>query len=399
MTLSIMHVTTVPQTLGFFRGQVGYLVRSGMAVTVVSSPGEMLDAFAAAEPVRAIAVPMARRFDPVRDVLSFARLVRTILRQQPHIVHAHTPKAALLGTVAARVTGRTAVLSIFGLPQMTRGGAARLVLDMKTRIECALAHRVWCDSRSMREYVIASRLCRADKVVVLGEGSVNGVDAAIRFNPDRFPPARRLAERHTWGIPPGAPVIGFIGRIVRDKGIHELAQAWRTLRERHPTLRLLMVGELEPGDPIDPAVEAALRRDDRVHFTGRQSDVAPLLAIMDLFVMPSYREGFGVTNLEAAALSVPVVSTRIPGCVDSVADGATGTLVPVRDSASLADAIDRYLTDPALRRAHGEAGRARVLEHFQPIRIWSELAALYRSIPPRRGSSVPAARLSRVRFR
>jgi glycosyltransferase involved in cell wall biosynthesis len=108
--------------------------------------------------------------------------------------------------------------------------------------------------------------------------------------------------------------------------------------------------------------------------------VAPLFAMMDVFVMPSYREGFGVTNLEAAALGLPVVSTRIPGCVDSVADGYTGTLVPPRDADALAESIAAYLIDPVRRRMHGEAGRQRALASFAPAVIWSQLANLYRAL-------------------
>lgn len=385
MSIPLLHVTTVPQTLVFFRGQVGYLKRDGFDVMVASSPGEPLDRFAAEENVPAFPVPMSRRITPLHDLSSLIRLVRVILRARPAIVHSHTPKAALLGTLAARLTGRKAVLSVFGLPQMTRTGITRRVLDAKTRIECALAHRVWCDSASLREVLVAKRLCAAGKVVVLGSGSVNGVDAIGRFNPSRFPSPERRAIRTALRMPPDGLVIGFVGRIVRDKGIAELADAWTSLRVRYPALHLLLVGDAEPTDPLDPAVVARLRADERVHFTGHQEDVAPLIAVMDVFVMPSYREGFGVSNVEAAALEVPVVATRIPGCVDSVTDGLTGTLVPAGDATSLESAVARYLDDPDLRRRHGASGRRRVLAEFVPERIWSELAGLYRHVLQRRG--------------
>jgi glycosyltransferase involved in cell wall biosynthesis len=380
MTTSLMHVTTVPQTLGFFRGQVGYLKVNGFAVTVVSSPGDLLDRFAAAEKVPAVAVPMARRMAPAADIVSLVHLLVAMIRHRPQIVHSHTPKAALLGTLAARLTGRKAVLSVFGLPQMTMKGMRRAVLDAKTRFECQLAHRVWCDSFSMRDVLIERKLCHPAKIAVLGRGSVNGVDATGRFNPASFSAERRAALRAEWRIPVDAPVIGFVGRIVRDKGIHELAAAWSSLRRRYPTLHLLLVGELEAADSIAQDVEATLRRDDRVRFTGPQPDAAPFLAMMNVFVMPSYREGFGVTNIEAAALELPVVATRIPGCVDSVDDGVTGTLVPPRDAQALTDAIAAYLDNSCLRRMHGQAGRTRVLEQFVPQYIWSELVAMYRSV-------------------
>lgn len=380
MTPLVVHVTTVPQTLGFFRGQVGHLKAHGFRVAVVSSPGAALEEFGAAEDVPATAVPMQRRLSPLHDIRSLLALVRVFATLKPAIVHSHTPKAALLGTIAARLTGRLAVLSIFGLPQMTARGWGVRLLDAKTRLECAIAHRVWCDSFSVRDVLIARKLCAARKVVVLGSGSVNGVDADGRFNPARFDADAKRVRKRQWTLPDDAVVIGFIGRVVRDKGIRELTEAWQRLRTRHPRLHLLIVGETEPTDPIDGATERLLRSDARVRLTGPVRDVTPLLAIMDVFVLPSYREGFGVTNIEAAAMAVPVVATRIPGCVDSVADGETGTLVPAGDATSLADAVDRYLEDPGLRRQHGEAGRRRVLEQFRQERIWQELASLYRSL-------------------
>ena len=377
MSIRLVHVTTVPITLGFFRGQIGDLKTNGFEVTAVSSPGELLDAFGRTEQIDVVAVPISRSITPLADILSLFRLVRTLRRLQPDIVHAHTPKAGLLGTVAARMLGKYAVLSVFGLAQMTRRGLTRRLLDFTTVVACGVAHRVWCDSFSMRDYLVKQRLCPADKIFVLGSGSVNGVDARAAFNPERFTTTDRAAVRGKWSVPADALVIGFVGRVVRDKGMHELAVAWTVLRERFPNMHLMIVGEPESTDPVAPEDDAILRRDPRVHFTGRQADVAALLAAMDIFVMPSYREGFGVTNIEAAAMVLPVVATAIPGCIDSVVDGETGTLVPPRDATALATAIEAYAGDASLRLRHGLAGRRRVLEDFRPELIWSGLRSEY----------------------
>jgi glycosyltransferase involved in cell wall biosynthesis len=174
-------------------------------------------------------------------------------------------------------------------------------------------------------------------------------------------------------------VIGYVGRIVRDKGMHELAEAWRSLREQNPTLHLLLVGPMESMDPITPADMELFKTDPRVHLVGEIEirRVAAYYSAMDIYVMPSYREGFGVSNIEAAAMELPVVSTRIPGCIDSVADGITGTLVPPRDKEALEIAIQKYIDDSQLRQTHGKAGRMRVLNEFPPIKIWEALHAEY----------------------
>jgi glycosyltransferase involved in cell wall biosynthesis len=375
----LVHITTVPTGLGFFRGHIGYLKSRGYTIAAISSPGLELEQYGATENIEVRGVPMERRMAPLADLVSLARLIATLIRLRPQIVHSTTPKAGLLGTIAARLVGAKAVLSVFGLVQMTRTGASRKLLDLTTRISCALAHRVWCDSFSIRDYLIAQRLCAAKKIFVAGQGSVAGADP-VRFDPARFDDTARRETRSAWQTPADAFVIGFVGRIVHDKGIHELAGAWRNLSARYPDMHLLLVGPAEDTDPILPEDERLLRNDPRVHFTGRQSDVPRLFAAMDIFVMPSYREGFGVTNIEAAALALPVISTFIPGCVDSVADGKTGTLVEPRDTEALTAAIERYYTDPILRADHGRAGRQRVLADFQPERVFSDVAAVYEAL-------------------
>ena len=377
--VTLMHVTTVPVSLNFFRGQIGYLQQHGFEVQATSSPAAELDEVGKREQIAVHGVTMARRLAPLADVVSLFHLWRLLRRHRPQIVHSHTPKAGLLGTLAARLAGTPVVfLSVFGLPQMTRRGAMRWLLDQTTWLACKMAQSVWCDSRSMADYLVSQRLASRDKVIVLGHGSVNGVDTEQVFNPARIDAAARLATRAKYGIPDEAPVIGFVGRVVRDKGISELVAAWQSLRERYPALRLLIVGPLESGDAIDAADELALRNDPRVHLAGFQSDIAAHLAILDLFVNPSHREGFGIANLEASAMGLPVVATRIPGCVDSVEDGVTGTLVPPRDGKALAAAMAAYLDEPNLRTKHSAAGRARAIRDFQPLAIWQALEREYR---------------------
>jgi glycosyltransferase involved in cell wall biosynthesis len=376
--LNLVHVTTVPDSLGFFHGHIGYLQAHGFHVQAVSSPGALADQFRAREQIPVHTIPMARSVSPAHDGVALWRLWRLFRALKPDIVHSHTPKAGLLGTLAARLASVPIVfLSVFGLPQMTRTGLTRRILDVTSWLACSAAHRVWCDSFSMRDYLSQSRLCPIDKIVVFGQGSVNGVDAVHTFSPELYGKASRLEIRTRYGIPPSALVIGYVGRIVRDKGIGELVSAWRILREQYNCLHLLLLGSFEAKDPLSADDENLLDTDARIHLTGHLSDVAPYYGAMDIFVMPSYREGFGVTNIEAAAMELPVVSSRIPGCVDSVQDGLTGTLVPPRDAVALRSAIEMYLNNPELMRQHGQAGRVRVLRDFRPEVIRESLAQEY----------------------
>lgn len=380
--LRLIHITTIPATLNFFRGQIAFMKAHGLDVRAISSPDAAgsLAAFGQEEQIEVHAVPMARQIALASDIVSLVRLSRLIRKLQPDIVHSHSPKAALLGTLAARIARvPTVVLSIFGLPQMTKTGLSRTILNAMTRLECLLADKVWCDSPSMRSYVIERNLCRPEKIVVMGNGSVNGVDSMKTFSPENQAP-HRDPTRKQMQIPYQDLVIGFAGRITADKGMHELAQAWRQLSVERTNVHLLLVGPFEAQDPLRAEDLALFREHPRVHIAGTQRNVGPFFAAMDIFVMPSYREGFGVTNIEAASMCLPVVATSIPGCVDSVGDGFTGTLVPARDSLSLLNALRQYCADPVLRRKHGQAGRRRVLAEFRQEDIWQQLYNLYTSI-------------------
>ncbi len=393
-TPRLLHVTTVPMTLPFVAGHVVEARSRGFEVHVLSSPGAALDAFARDLQVEAHAVPMARRIAPLADLTALGQMVRVMRRVRPTIVDAHTPKGGLLAMIAAtlcRVPVR--VYHQHGLPLMTATGVKRRLLRATERVACGLAHEVLCISGSLREVLVSEGLCRPHKVEVLEHGSIDGVEAERAFNPAVVSPAAAQRVRARYQIPAGAPVMGFVGRVVRDKGLIELAQAWDVLREEYPSLHLLVAGPFESEDPIPADVEQALRSDPRVHLAGMVHDMPGVYRIMDLLVLPTYREGFGAALLEASAMELPVVATRIPGCVDAVREGETGLLVPARDAAALTAAIRRYLDDAALRRQHGASGRRRARRDFDPARVREALFQAYLRLLGRRGCDDVVARV------
>lgn len=368
---------TDPSSAVLIRGQLAWLRDAGWRVTLLCGPGEAVRRLAEDERVELAEVPMAREISPRHDLASLREVVRVVRRVRPEVVNAGTAKAGLLVMMAAwlcRVPGR--VYTMRGLRLETTRGLLRAVLWTVEWLTCALATRVVCVSPSLRARAVELGVVRAGKTVVIGGGSSNGVDVA-RFGPTPANTAEAARLRQALELPQDGPVVGFVGRLVRDKGIGELAQAWARLRDEFPRARLLLVGPAEEGDPVDPAVIAALRADPSVTWTGRVGDPAPCYLLMDLLVLPTYREGFPNVVLEASASSLPTVATRVPGCVDAVAEGRTGALVPPRDAAALAIAIGAYLRDPELRRAHGAAARERVETEFRRERIWRGLAALY----------------------
>jgi glycosyltransferase involved in cell wall biosynthesis len=276
-----------------------------------------------------------------------------------------------------------------GLPLMGATGAHRVLLRATEAVACRLAHRVICVSHSLCEVAVAEGICPLEKITVLAGGSGQGVDAAGRFDPAALAPGARETTRASFGIPADAMVIGFVGRLVHDKGVVELEAAWRALRDAYPSLHLLLVGPWEPQDPVPAGVRERLEADARVHLAGMDWNTPPLYAAMDVVALPTYREGFPNVPLEAAAMELPVVATRVSGCVDAVAEGVTGMLVPARDAEALAATLRRYLGDAELRSCHGAAGRERVLREFRQEVIWEAMFGEYCRLLSGAGLEVP----------
>ena len=389
--LRLVHVLTVSSSLDFLRGQLRYMAGRHVDVHVVAAPdAETLTAFADAEGATAHAVLMTRAMTPLADARALWRLCRLLRQLAPDVVHAGTPKGGFLGTVAAFANGvPVRIYHMHGIRGMTAAGWRRRVLMATEWLACRLSTRVLCVSASTRDTAIAEGLCPPGKIVVLGPGSCNGVDARGRFDPDRIDERARAGVRERLTLPAGAAVIGFVGRIVRDKGIVELAAAWEALAAGFPDAHLVIVGPLEPEDPPPAGVIDALRAHPRVRFVPPVPDPAPYYAIMDVVVLPTYREGLPTVPLEAAAMRLPVVATRVPGCVDAIVDGVTGTLVPVRSVAPLVEAVAAYLRDRERGHRHGSNGRDRVLRDFAPEAVWARVFALYESLGTRTAPQGP----------
>jgi glycosyltransferase involved in cell wall biosynthesis len=376
----LVHIVTVPATLSLMRGQLGFCARAGFDVHVVASFG--------AEPRPEVdegltlhSVEMNRRLAPVADLASVARARTLLYRLAPDVVQAGTPKAALVGMIAARLCGtRVRIHHVRGLAHATAAKARSMAAAAATRLSCSLSTQVLCVSESVRETLVQEGFCAREKTHVLAHGSSNGVDAERRFNPANHAGARSEVRR-SLGIPEDAVVIGFVGRLVRDKGIETLFDAWSRLREQFASAFLLLVGPFEDGDPLPPRVRDGLVSDPRVKVTSTGwGQAAPLYSAMDVVGFPSLREGFPNVPMEAAAMGLPVVAARVGGSTDAVVDGETGLLVPPRDASVLAEALARLMNDPPLAQRLGAHGRKRALTDYRPEGIWEAQVDWYRAL-------------------
>jgi lipopolysaccharide/colanic/teichoic acid biosynthesis glycosyltransferase len=372
-------LVTAASTRIFFGGQIKRLREAGFHVTFVSGPGPEA-AFMQAEGAQVIAIPMEREISLLKDAISLCLLWRTFRRIRPDLVNVGTPKAGLLGGIAARLAGvPRRIYTMHGLRYETASGFLRTVLAITERIACTCAQHVRCVSSSLRRKVVSRGFVRAEKAYVLGKGSSNGIDVE-RFRRTREREAQAREVRRKLGIPDSAPVIGFVGRFTRDKGINELYRAYVRLKQSFPELRLLMLGEFEDGDPVDPEVRCGLENDKDTILTGAVSDTPPYFVAMDVLALPTYREGFPNVPLEAQAAGVPVITTTATGAVDSVADGITGRLIPPGDETALVTGLAELLSSPTLRQTMGKAATEWVRDHFSRETFWNELVQDYRRI-------------------
>lgn len=375
-------IVTAPVTLfSLYRGQFGFLRDHGIDVTGIAAPG-IEHEWLRQQGVRTKAIGMRRAPSPFLDLVSLLRLWWYLLWNRFDIVHVSTPKASLLGALAACFSGHGCViLTLRGRAYENLTGVRRWVLQTMDKISCSLATIVVPISRELGNAAVKERVCSVQKVVLVGAGSSNGIDM------DRF---SRTAERERsaqllraeMGIPQDAVVVLFAGRIRREKGVNELVRACAPLLEVYPRLHLLLVGDYEAADPISDDIAGFIDGSRRIHHKRWMQDPAPAFLASDIVAVPSYREGFGNVALEASAAGLPVVATDIIGLREAVAKDVSGMHVPVGDIDALRAALEQLIVDEDLRRRLGRRGAERVQRDFRQEIIWKGLLDLYSRCVP-----------------
>ena len=366
-------LATVPiSIISFYGEQLDFLADSGFSVTVITSPDKSGNLANKYKRVHFEFIPMTRKITPVKDILVFFRILSLMVSRKFDIVQFSSPKAASIGALASflcRVPVRLYLM--WGIYYSGQTGIKRRLLKACEKVICCLCTHIAPDSLGNRDFAVEEGLCAADKISVIGKGSANGIDLSRyaaggkEFNKDRL--------RAALSIPSTADVLVFVGRLRKDKGVNELIYAFLRLVTQFDNLYLVMIGPDEISrQPLDVVVQAAINLDPRIKYFGFQRNVEQYLAIGDIFVLPSYREGFGLVNLEASAMGLPVVSTDIPGPRDSVKNKITGLLVTVGSVTDLEAAIRRLLLNSVLRGNLGNAGKSWVV-NFEQKTHWQKI--------------------------
>jgi glycosyltransferase involved in cell wall biosynthesis len=342
--------------------------------------------------VRLVPFPIERGISLRRDVSALIQLIRLFRRERFDVVHSMNPKAGLLAMVAAAIARTPVRVHTFtGQVWVTRRGFSRFVLKQLDRVIAASATIILIDSTSQRDFLLAQGVVRDDNSAVLGHGSVCGVDGH-RFRPDR---ETRDRLRQQLGIGSDDVVLLFAGRLKRDKGVLDLARAFATIADARADVRLLVVGPDE--EQLRPLLTAAVGRHvDRLHLVDLTHEPESFMAASDVLCLPSYREGFGSVIIEAAAVGLPAVASRIYGIVDAMQEGRTGLAHPAGDVKAIATTLLRLLADPQLRSRLGTAARQRALRDFSAAAATAAVLGLYdRLTGPAERPTVPLGKILR----
>jgi glycosyltransferase involved in cell wall biosynthesis len=386
--IKVAHVTTIALSLHLLLlNQLVALRESGYEVTGIATSGPNATAIQEAG-IRFLPVTMSRRLTPIRDLVSLWRLYRMFRREAFTIVHTHTPKAGLLGRLAARAAGTPVVVNTVhgfyfhdGTPPHRRRMYIYLEKIAALCCDCILSH-------NPEDVVTAveAGICRPDKIRELG----SGIDLKA-FDPSRVDSAERGQLRAQLGIPVDALVVGFVGRLVAEKGLLELFEAAGQVLAQMPETKFLFVGatDFEKADALTPQSAREFGIADSCIFVGQRQDMPELYSLMDVFCLPSHREGFPRAPMEAATSGVPSVVTDIRGCRQTVVHEKTGLLVPVRDAQSLALALVRLLSNPEERDRMGAAARRLAVDQFDERDVFDKVLATYAVLLKERGLSTP----------
>jgi glycosyltransferase involved in cell wall biosynthesis len=375
----IIRVTTVPMALKvLLRGQMRYMKKAGFEVIMVSADGEELEDVLQYEDCPHHIVPMTRQITPIADSQSLWKLYRFLKKEKPDIVHSHTPKAGLMAMLAAKFAGvKIRVHTIAGLRFMTATGFTRKILIRMEKITANAATHVWPNSKSLLKYVQDNKLVKASKLEVIGKGSSNGIDLT-RFSKIALSDEGIQKAKQVISYDPALTYILSVGRIVKDKGISELANAFASLYKENDKLRLVLVGTFEEKlDPLDEEVMRLVKTHPGIILAGWHDEVEYFMSIADILVHPSHREGFPNVVLQAGAMECPIVCSRIEGNIDIVDEDINGLIFTAKDENDLYQKLKQAIAEPATMKQRAALLRKKIEENFDRIFVQEQLRKKY----------------------
>lgn len=367
----IIIITTVPMSFAtLIKGQARYLSKD-FKVKLATSYSEQNEQIGSYEGVELKSINMTRQITPFKDLKALFEIYNYIKKENPDIVYTFTPKAGLLGMIAAFIAKvPVRIHNIVGMPLIEAVGKKKLLLKFIEKITYSFSTRLFCNSFGLKKYINDNLTNKEIKVVA--QGSINGVD--IEFFKNTKTQKEQIEVRSKYDIEENDFVITFVGRIVKDKGINELVESFVSLNKKYKNIKLLLVGDYEEQlNPIKPESKEFIDSLDSIITVGFQNDIREFLSITDLFVLPSYREGLPNSLIEAGSFGIPLLATNINGCNEIIEENITGILVDKKNTKSLQDGIEKLIQDKKLYFTIKSKVRSRIVEKYEQFYFWKEL--------------------------
>ena len=381
MNKKLIRITTIPMSLKhLLKGQMSFMVKNGFEVIMISADGKEVKDVIENEKCKHFIIPFTRKITPLKDLIATFSLYRLLVKEKPYIVHTHTPKAGVVGMIAsflARVPVR--LHTVAGLPLTETVGLKRVVLNLVEKLTYYCSTKVYPNSFGLKNIILKNRFTTEDKLGVIGIGSSNGIDTSY-FNPKLFSNDEKNKLKSELGIEKNDFVFIFVGRLVTDKGINELVEAFNELCSGLRGIKLLLVGPFEDEiDPLSEKTKLLISNHDKIISTGYQNDVRPFFAISNSLVFPSYREGFPNVVMQSGAMGLPSIVTDINGCNEIIQTDYNGIVVPSKDIESLKRAMLRIFQDKQLYLKCSAKSRFAIVNNYEQKLYWKALLNEYES--------------------
>ena len=382
----LIRITTVPLSLKvLLKGQLRFMASNGFDVKGVSSEGEELKEVRENEGIMMKVINMSRKITPFQDLKSLWEMWNFLRKERPQIVHTHTPKAGIIGMLAARLAGVPYRLhTVAGLPLMEATGIKRKILNFVEKLTYSSATRVYPNSKGLYDFILQNNFTQSNKLKIIANGSSNGIDTAF-FSPDQVSETERVTLREKLNIQPDDFVFVFVGRIVSDKGINELIKAFSQLQTTENNeltgIKLLLVGGLESDlDPLNPETLAEINQNKDIISVGFQQDVRPFFAISDALAFPSYREGFPNVVMQAGAMGLPSIVSDINGCNEIIVEGENGLIIPPKNVEKLKEKMLTLAKDKNLYTKLKGNSRRMIENRYEQSVVWNALLEEYEGL-------------------
>lgn len=377
----VIRITTIAGSLStLLKGQLRFM-SDYYEVIGIASQGEFLNQVSDQEGIRTIPVEMTRSITPIKDLEGLWKLYIIFKREKPFIVHTHTPKAGTLGMIAAKLAGVPhRIHTVAGLPLLETTGIKRKLLDFIEKITYSCSTIVLPNSYALRDIIVQQDYCSINKLLVIANGSSNGIDTE-HYSTTKVTDESIIKLRSKFNISKDDVVYIFIGRIVRDKGINELVEAFQSISETYTNAKLIVVGYKETLlDPISPSTELIMQNNRNIIETGNIEDIRPYVAVSNILVLPSYREGFPNVVLQASCMGLPCIVSDINGCNEIITNDFNGLIVPAKNSAKLKEAMLELYHNPNTTNDLAKNSRSNIIKKYNRTLVWEDLLRLYKTL-------------------